>query len=49
MSKSVVYVGVDVGKSEVAAAVTGRRTRSFHHTGHGVRGLVQWFRGVAKD
>lgn len=49
MSKSVVYVGVDVGKSELVAAVSGRRPRSFHHTGHGVRGLVQWLRGVAGD
>jgi len=27
MSKSVVYVGVDVGKSEVVEAVTGRQPR----------------------
>lgn len=47
MSKSVVYVGVDVGKSEVVVAVSGRRARSFHHTGHGIRGMVQWLRGVA--
>jgi transposase len=47
MSKSVVYVGVDVGKSEVVVAVSGHRPRSFHHTGHGVRGMVQWLRQVA--
>jgi transposase len=49
MSKSVVYVGVDVGKVECAAAVPGRRVRMFRHTGQGVRGLVQWIRGVAGE
>lgn len=47
MSKSVVYAGADVGKSEVVAAVPGRRPRAFRQTGHGVRGLVQWLRGVS--
>ena len=47
MSKSVVYVGADVGKSEVVVAVAGLRPREFHNTGHGVRALVQWLRRVA--
>lgn len=49
MSKSVVYVGVDVGKLEVVAAVAGRRVRTFHHTGHGISGLVRWLGGVRGD
>ena len=46
MSKSVVYVGVDVGKVELWVSVEGRKVRMFHHTGHGVSGMVRWLRGV---
>jgi len=49
MSKSIVYVGVDVGKEELLVAVEGRRPRSFHHHGHGVRGMLRWLSGVAGD
>jgi transposase len=49
MSKPVVYVGVDVGKSEVVVAVQSRRPRTFHHTGPGIRGMMRWLRGVVGE
>lgn len=45
MSKSVVYVGMDVGKEELWVAMPGQRARMFRHTGQGVRGLVRWMQG----
>jgi transposase len=42
MNKSVFYVGVDVGKEELWAAVSGRKSRRFAHTCAGMRALQRW-------
>ena len=42
MSKSIVYVGVDVGASEVWVSVEGKKARSFRHCVTGVRSLHRW-------
>lgn len=44
MSKSIVYVGVDVGKSELWVALPGYRVKQVATTGHGIQGLVRWLR-----
>ena len=47
MSKPVVYVGVDVGKDEVWAAMAGQKLRSFPQTATGAQALVAWATQVA--
>lgn len=44
MSKSISYVGVDVGKTELWAAMDGCRPRMFANTPAGIRSLQRWCR-----
>lgn len=44
MSKSIMYVGVDVGKSELSVALPGYRVRQVAFSGSGLLGLVRWLR-----
>ena len=47
MSKSICMVGVDVGKTELWAAIADRRPRMFAHTQRGVQALWRYCRRVA--
>lgn len=42
MSKQVIYIGVDVGASELWGAAAGLRPRKFKHTSAGIRALHRW-------
>ena len=48
MSKGSFFVGVDVGKDELWAAVDGRRPRRFTHCTSGIRLMHQWAKEVAE-
>lgn len=43
------YVGLDVGKDEVVAAVSGCKPAVFPHSAKGLRSLVTWVRKTAGD
>jgi transposase len=49
MSKSVCYVGIDVGQAELWVAMAERRARRFVHTATGIRALIRFCRGAAPD
>lgn len=49
MSKAIVYVGVDVGKDELWAAMTGRRPRLFEHSKAGIKSLCRWGKETAAE
>lgn len=49
MSKAIVYVGVDVGKDELWAAMTGRRFRLFEHSKAGIKSLCRWGKETAAE
>jgi transposase len=49
MSKQVSYVGVDVGCTELWAALEGFKPRSFKHTTSGIRALYTWARKKSGD
>jgi transposase len=42
MSKPVMYVGIDVGRTELWVSVAGCRPWSFRHSRGGIRALVAW-------
>jgi len=42
MSKQVMYVGVDVGATELWAALEGNRPQKFAHTAAGIRAMHRW-------
>lgn len=42
MSKQVMYVGIDVGASELVCAVAGKKPRVFKHTAAGIKSLHRW-------
>lgn len=49
MSKSKCYVGIDVGKDELWAAVAARKPRCFKHTRRGIEALHRWARRVSGE
>lgn len=49
MSKTMMYVGVDVGKDELWAAMTTTKPRPFPHTKTGVTALSTWIMKAAGD
>ena len=49
MSKDVFYVGVDVGKDEVWASTECAKPRRFRHSPAGMKSLMKWVMGHAKD
>lgn len=49
MSKSSFYVGIDVGASELVAALVGRKPRCFKHSRSGIKAMVKWAKKIAMD
>jgi transposase len=49
MSKQVLYIGVDVGCTELWAALEGCKPRRFKHTTSGIRSLYTWGRQKGDD
>ena len=49
MCKSVLYVGVDVGKDEVWASIDGYRPRKFKNSSQGAKALRKWSGKVSPD
>jgi len=49
MGKSSFYIGVDVGASELVAAVDGRKPRCFKHSRPGIKAMVKWAKKVALE
>jgi transposase len=49
MGKSSFYVGVDVGASELVAALKGRKPRCFKHNRPGIRAMVKWAKKMALE
>jgi len=49
MSKSSFYVGVDVGASELVAALVGRKPRCFKHSRTGIKAMVKWAKKMALE
>jgi transposase len=49
MGKSSFYVGVDVGASELVAALVGRKPRCFKHSRSGIKAMVKWAKEMALD
>ena len=49
MSKSSFYIGVDVGASELVAALVGRKPRCFKHSRSGIKAMVKWAKKMAME
>ncbi len=49
MCKSVLYVGVDVGKDEVWASIEGSRPRKFKNNLQGAKALREWSGNISPD
>ncbi len=49
MSKSSFYIGVDVGASELVAALEGRKPRCFKHSRPGIKAMVKWAGKIAGE
>ena len=49
MSKSSFYVGIDVGATELVAALEGRKTRCFKNSRSGIKAMVNWAKKVAPE
>jgi len=49
MSKSSFYIGIDVGASELVAALVGRKPRCFKHSRTGIKAMVKWAKKIALE